>query len=232
MYVFIDSCIKRYTLQIVHVKNLTCCKSNTLSILHVIKATRIKSYMYENIHVWNGEFWLVLKHTRMKSFTLLLICVSFVHETFDTRVILYMKLLIRVSFYTWNFWYACVTNVKLCIRRTFAAFCPFWPTIGSSPRCFACLTKWGRGTSLVAVLLVCRAASHKRDKQKHREGCATANKLLIPHWFHKESDYWYMYNGHASSAEDIIQVRWRAFTKLLEERSSGHIQIINILQVD
>ena len=43
--------IKRYVLQIVHVKNLTRCKSNTLLILHVIKATRIKSYTYENIHV-------------------------------------------------------------------------------------------------------------------------------------------------------------------------------------
>ena len=112
----IESCIKRYALQIVHVKNLTRCKSNTLLILHVIKATRIKSYTYENIHVWNGEFWLVLKHTRMKSFTQLLIRVSFytrnfwyayhfIHETFDTRIVLYTKLLIRVCFLTWNFLY-------------------------------------------------------------------------------------------------------------------------------
>ena len=116
----IDSCIKRYALQIVHVKNLTRCKRNTLLILHVIKATRIKSYTYENIHVWNGEFWLVLKHTRMKSFTLLLI---------------------RVSFYTRNFWYAyrfmhetfdkrMFSSVKLFIRGTFGAFCPLWQTIG------------------------------------------------------------------------------------------------------
>ena len=87
-----------------------------LLILHVIKATRIKSYTYENIHVWNGEFWLVLKHTRMKSFTYILIRVSFytrnfwyayhfIHETFDTRIVLYTKLLIRVCFLTWNFSY-------------------------------------------------------------------------------------------------------------------------------
>ena len=113
----IDTCIKRYALQIVHVKNLTRCKSNTfLLILHVIKATRIKSYTYEDIHVWNGEFWLVLKHTRMKYSTQLLIRVSFytrnfwyayhfIHETFDTRIVLYTKLLIRVYFLTWNFSY-------------------------------------------------------------------------------------------------------------------------------
>ena len=119
LWLKIDSCIKRYALQIVHVKNLTRGKSNALSILHVIKATRMKSYTYENIHVWNGEFWLVLKHTRMKSFT---------------------KLLIRVSFYTRNFWYAyrfihetfdtrMFSNVKLFIRGTFGTFCPLWPTI-------------------------------------------------------------------------------------------------------
>ena len=35
------SCIKRYALQIVHVKNLTRCKSNTLLSLYVIQATHI-----------------------------------------------------------------------------------------------------------------------------------------------------------------------------------------------
>ena len=80
-----------------------------------------------NIHVWNlsRNFWYTY---------------HFIHETFDTRIILYTKLLIRVSFYTRNFWYAyrfihetfdtrMFSNMKLFIRGTFGAFCPLWPTI-------------------------------------------------------------------------------------------------------
>ena len=95
----------------------------------------MKTYMFGmgsfdwslNIHVWNisRNFWYAY---------------HFIHETFDSRIILYTKLLIRVSFYTRNFWYAyrfinenfdtrIFSNVKLFIRGTFAAFCPIWPTI-------------------------------------------------------------------------------------------------------
>ena len=45
-----------------------------------------------NIHVWNlsRNFWYAY---------------HFIHETFDTRIVLYTKLLIRVCFLTWNFSY-------------------------------------------------------------------------------------------------------------------------------
>ena len=94
-------------------KHLTRCKGNTLLILHVIKATRIKmkTYVYAmgnfdwslNIHVWNisRNFLIrVLFYTRNFWYAY-----HFIHETFDTRIVLYTKLLIRVCFLTWNFSY-------------------------------------------------------------------------------------------------------------------------------
>ena len=126
-WLWIDSCIKRHALQIVHVKNLTRCKSNTLLILHVIKATCIKSYTYENIHVCNGEFWLVLKHTRMKSFT-------YAMGSFDWSLNIHVWNLSRKFWYAYDFIHKTFdtrmfSNVKLFIRGTFGAFCPLWPTI-------------------------------------------------------------------------------------------------------
>ena len=37
-----------------------------------------------------------------------------------------------------------------------------------------------------------------------------------------------MHKGHANSAEDIIQIRWRVFIKLLEELSRGHTQMVSL----
>ena len=63
--------------------------------------------------------------------------------------------------------------------------------------------------------------------RKQTETSSSANKLLISFDLTKNFIIdWY--NGHANSAEDIIQVRLSAFTKLLEELNSSHIQMVKL----
>ena len=86
------------------IKTRTSCKSNTL-LYHVIKVMRIKSYTYENGHVWNKNFYGSL-NIHVWNLSCNFWCVyHFIHETFDTCLILYMQLLIRVCFLTCNFLY-------------------------------------------------------------------------------------------------------------------------------
>ena len=75
-------------------------------------------------------------------------------------------------------------------------------------------------------LMQCGVTSNRWDIKKP-ETSSSANKLLI-YLDSVKKCIVDRYNEHANSAEDIIQVWWSAFTKLLEEFSSSHIQILEL----